>query len=511
MIAPDFDAILMRISDLEQADVKRPENPSLLEDANDLINELFVQAPRAQNLRELSTRLRGRQDLDIEALRKAADFFRNLPWSGQITLTPALTVNPPELVAKLDAEIRNIEALNNEDPTIKAAFALDITAGGSLLRLTMCATTLNFSLEPLLVLAREKLRLPSPEQIVTLWSYLQREFDPDRDARIELVPTILSDDFLRFVNDEMAREKLARYIVEYKPRLMLTLSSRNGSGFPLDVPGLANVLTWRSSSTTIPPSLQEQRLAKAIRRLVGMSTKVFGHSREELAEVLRVDLKSPLLGDGQIRVKEEEPTISAFCYELRKAARLLSELSLAQGDLPTFIRRYKLGIEVMSPHLHREFSKKSELLLQRELSRFFLERGLFVVGTKFGAGQTDLVSWEKEALYIVETKLFKGAGKIRPKALTDAFAQLRNYMDTHPTTPRGVLVIYNMSSSHISAPEHWLRNRFLFIAINMQKESPSHRTHSIEILEGDEKKTIQVVEVGRNARRRRRKKSVSRR
>jgi len=143
---------------------------------------------------------------------------------------------------------------------------------------------------------------------------LQREFDPDRDARIEAVPTILPADFLRFENDAKAREKLARYIVEYKPRLMLALSSRNGSGYPLDVPGIANVLAWRPSSTAIPPSLQEQRLAKAIRRLVGMSTKIFSHSREELAEILRVDLKSLLLGDGQIRLREEKPTVAALCY-----------------------------------------------------------------------------------------------------------------------------------------------------------------------------------------------------
>jgi hypothetical protein len=118
------------------------------------------------------------------------------------------------------------------------------------------------------------------------------------------------------------------------------------------------------------------------------------------------------------------------------------------------------------------------------------------------------VSWEKEALYIVETKVFKQSGKVRAKAITDAFSQLRSYMDTHPTTPRGVLLIYNMSESHISAPEHWLRNRFLFVVVNMQKDSPSHRTHSLEILEGDEAKTIQVVEVGDGAARRRRNKSV---
>jgi hypothetical protein len=503
MIAPNFEVILTRISDLERADAKRPENPSLLEDADDLVNELFTQAARTLNLRELSARLRGRHDLDIEALRKAARFFRDLPWAGPVALTPALTVNPPEQVAKLESEINNIEALNNQDPTIQAAFGLDITVGGSLLRLTMCAFTLKFSLEPLLALAREKLRLPSPEQVVTLWSYLQREFDPDRDARMEPVSTILPADFLRFDSDAQARDKLARYIAEYKPRLMLALSSRNGTGYPLDVPGIANVLAWRSSSTAIPPSLQEQRLGKAIRRLVGMSTKLFSHSREELAEILRIEPKSLLLGDGQIRPREEKPAISALCYELRKASRLLSELSMAQEDLPTFIRRYKLGIEVMSPHLNEEFSTKNELMLQRELSRFLLERGIFVVGTRFGSGQTDLVSWEKEALYIVETKLFKGPGEIRRKAITDAFAQLRTYMDTHPTTPRGVLVIYNMSASNISAPEHWLRNRFLFIAVNMQSKSPSLRTHSIEILEGDDDKTIQVVEVGRKSRRRR--------
>lgn len=498
MAAQKFEWILDRITQVEREDASRPDSASIQDDTDDLIEELFIHASRNIDFARLSNRLKERQTLDLSTLREAVVFFRGLSWGEPIVLTPELTVDPLQQVNTVGADIDRIESLLTADPAASAGLSLDLKVGGALLRLSMCALTAGYSLDPLIRLTKQKIDLLDPDQVVLLWSLLQREFDPERDVRMQAVPSILSDDFLSFEDDARAREKLARYIVDLKPRLMLALYGRNGSGFPIDLPSLPSVLTWKSASTADSPSMQEIRLAKAIRRIVGMSSKLFDRTPEEMAAVLHLDASSPVIKEPDTSAKSDKASVAAVCYELRKAAQLLSELSVAEADFPICIRRYKLGIEVMSPHLNKEFARKSEVFLQRELARFALERGFFVVGTRFGHGETDLVSWEKEALYIVETKLFRGPTRIRVRAITDAFAQLRAYMDTHPTTPRGLLVLYNMSPSHISAPEHWLRQRFLIVPINMQASSPSHRQHTLEVTEGDDEQTINVLQTGPN-------------
>lgn len=499
MAAPKFEWILDRLAEVERADGNRPDSASVRDDADDLVEELLLHANRSIDFPKLSKRLQERQTLDLSTLRAAARFFRGLAWNGPIVLTPALTVDPPQQINTLEADIDRIESLLAADPAASSGLSLDLKVGGVLLRLSMCALTKGYSLEPLIRLAKQKIDLLDSQQVVLLWSLLQREFDPEKDVRMDVLPPILPNDFLKFENDASARDKLARYIVELKPRLMLALYGRNGPGFPIELPSLPSVLTWKSSSTADPLTVQEVRLAKAIRRIVWMSSQLFERTPEELASVIRLDVNSPVIRAPDTPIKNDKASVAAVCYELQKAAQLLSELSVAEADFPVCIRRYKLGIEVMSPHLNKIFAAKNEVLLQRELARFALERGFFVVGTRFGHGETDLVSWEKEALYIVETKVFKGPARIRTRAITNAFAQLRSYMDTHPTTPRGLLVLYNMSPSHISAPEHWLRQRFLIIPINMQSSSPSHREHTLEITEGDDEQTIRVLQTGVSA------------
>lgn len=495
---PKFEWILSRTEEVERAHHQQPDSAFVRDDVDDLVEELLIHANRGVDFPKLSNRLQERQTLDLSTLRETARFFSSLSWDGRITLTPALTVDPPEQISILETDITRIEKLLMVDPAASAGLSLDIKVGGILLRLSMCALTKGHSLEPLVQLAKQKINLLDPQQVVLLWSLLQREFDPEKDVRMEVISPILTNDFLKFEDDATAREKLARYIVELKPRLMLALYGRNGPGFPIELPSLPSVLTWKSSSTADPPTVQEVRLTKAIRRIVWMSSQLFERTPEELASALRLDVNSPIIRTAVTATVSNPASVPALCYELRKAAQILSELSVAEADFPVCIRRYKLGIEVMSPLLNKEFSKKKETDLQRELARFALERGFFVVGTRFGHGETDLVSWEKEALYILETKLFKGPSRIRARAITNAFAQLSTYMDTHPTTPRGLLVLYNMSPTHISAPEHWLRQRFLVIPINMQPLSPSHREHTLEITEGGDEQAIRVLEIGMN-------------
>jgi hypothetical protein len=65
----------------------------------------------------------------------------------------------------------------------------------------------------------------------------------------------------------------------------------------------------------------------------------------------------------------------------------------------------------------------------------------------------------------------------------------------HPSTPRGLLVIFNLAPTAIVAPEHWLKGRYLIIPINLQMAPPSQRQHSLEILEGTDTEITKVVQL----------------
>ena len=138
----------------------------------------------------------------------------------------------------------------------------------------MAAIAQGHSLEPLVVLARRKVNLLAEQQLVQLWSYVQQEFDPARNAHMDLTPNILPDDFLKFGNAAEAREKLARYVVEWKPKLLLASYARKGSGYPLEVPSLTDVLTWKDTDVE-PPNLQETALSKSMGRILEMASQLF--------------------------------------------------------------------------------------------------------------------------------------------------------------------------------------------------------------------------------------------
>ena len=501
-----FDWILERIAELEHAQHEGFEGARLKEDARDLVEELLVHASQSYNFLRLSQRMLARQALDFQTLREAIRLLDSLTWPNTVEAAPGLTVNPKDELTQLTQGIDQIQADLASDPASNAGFKLHFAVAGPLLRVVMAAIAQGYSLEPLVALAKGKVNLLAEQQLVQLWSYVQQEFDPARNAHMELIPNIVPDDFLKYGNAAEAREKLTRYVVEWKPKLLLASYTRKGSGYPLEVPSLTDVLTWKDSDME-PPSLQETALSKSMGRILEMASQLFQLSIGELAAVLRVGPDSPVVNArNPIPAADRRPPFAALWYELRKSARLLSQLSVVEADFPVCIRRYKLGLEVMSPHANKEIRNKNEVLLQRELARFALERGFYVIGTRFGRGETDLVSWQKEALYVVETKVFRGQGAVNPKAVHKALAQLSSYMDQHPSTPRGLLVIFNLTPTTITAPEHWLGGRYLVVPINLQAASPSLRQHSLEILAGDDRESIKVVPLSNPAMKRKRSK-----
>jgi hypothetical protein len=163
-----------------------------------------------------------------------------------------------------------------------------------------------------------------------------------------------------------------------------------------------------------------------------------------------------------------------------------------QAPLAAILHQLKLGMEVVAPDISSDYSKKTELRLQREIARFLVERGVYATGTQFGQYQADFAVGTHDEHYVIEVKKYAKGRRITEKAIKSAIVQLQSYMDQPPTHPLGILVIFNFTDSLLIAPSSWIRGRFKILAINLQLTPPSGRTQSLTVEEGSEQSTIAV-------------------
>ena len=187
---------------------------------------------------------------------------------------------------------------------------------------------------------------------------------------------------------------------------------------------------------------------------------------------------SDVLIKGKRQVRQEELKSSCMMLGLKE-------------DLVTMLV-YKLGQEVVAPSRNKELLKGSsvELNLQREMSKYLIERGIVTYGLTFGRSQVDLYMKERNSEdFVIEVKVYKT--RINTSSIKANFVQLQSYMDQH-YQPRGILVIFNFTNDLISSPRKWIRGRYWILAINLCESSPSKRNRTIIINESSDSSDIIV-------------------
>jgi hypothetical protein len=190
--------------------------------------------------------------------------------------------------------------------------------------------------------------------------------------------------------------------------------------------------------------------------------------------------------------KPKTPPLESLCYEIRKLSQIVDLLAARVGPVEKTLRQYKLGIEILAPEIIDELQDKNEIRLQKDLAKFLIERGIHANGTHFGRSETDLVSTDSGNQYILEVKKLLGKGSLTTARIKAALVQLQSYMDQHPSSPFGILVIYNFTDTVLLAPQSWIRGRFWVLAINLQRKAPSGRARSLTVEAGDSSETISV-------------------
>jgi hypothetical protein len=464
------------------------------EDIDGLLEEVLVWARSGIDFNGISARLEARRTLDFASLQEVHSILGRVRLPLEVTAGTTKVVPATEL-GHLESALRSLEEKYGEMSASQVAGALSLRIGGTVNRLLYAAAECGTKIPDLVELVRAKLGLLVDTQVGVLWSVLQKELDPESMPSITDHTGILKPGWLKYEGPDKARDKLAAYVVELKPKLLVEAAKQGHTAVPLRVPALVDVASWKSASAADRLTEQEVALARCVGRLEGLMGSLPGRDAADLEMALGLLPQSRLLKQERPLIEtvgDQPPKLRSVCYEIRKFVLLVDYLLTRHRPIQSLLHQFKLGLEVMAPDICSTYGQRSELQLQRELVRFLVERGTYGVGTKFGSYETDLVIGEHADHYVVEVKKFRSGDSITEGKLKAAFVQLQSYMDEPPTHPLGMLLVFNFSDSLLVAPRTWIRGRYWILVVNLQAQPPSGRKKSITVDEGSDDETIGV-------------------
>lgn len=482
---------LQRIGDLEPLVADIPTE-LLQEDLTGLILDVLAYAGRTIDMEDLNRTLLARSHIDVETLRQSVTIFEGLQLDGPYHFLPSRYLDTASL---LEGYRTFVDRLAEEAPTLGAR-RLEVRLNldsDPLEYLLLCAASDGADLTPIIEIVRNKLNLVDEDSIVDVWSRIQSEFSLDRVCFMHADSDIIPVNWLRTTTMDDLKHKIAHYVVDLKPRLTLRMYEAGRDGLPFTgTPSVARLLSLAVSAAVKPISQVKLDLARSLGRLHSYWVEILSQKRINFHRALGLgdnisfaDSQEHQGAVEQVSGKDTD-TERLILYEVKKIVRATHSLSVYESPVEKALTQYKLGLEVMAPESIDDLSEKNELRLQKRLCRFLLERGIFAVGTKFGRSEIDLLAELPNDGYVIETKVYKHRPGITERTLKSNLTQLQAYMDQSPTRRRGILVIYNFTSTVVSAPRHWVGGRFWFLPINLQREPPSGRSRSLTIEAGDD-------------------------
>ncbi|WP_437302823.1 hypothetical protein [Sorangium sp. So ce388] len=512
----DFEYYERRLEALRQLP---PASAKLtLDELGALAERLVFEISPSLDLLQVEQDLKTVDDLDIGALREATSLLAGFQLSD-VPVTSERTISFNEELSKLQ---ELIEELQDQQPSLhlrEAWFRLEMLADRHLFYILLCAAAANADVSPLVERAREKLRHLPEVTLVTLWARVQREFERDG-----IGPPMRSDapdvppGFLNLGSAEELAHKLALYAFSIKPRLVVDRFNEGVYSYGLDSMGPARMLAINTNASTIGRELRTVDFSRAISRFSALWSTILNRQISELAELVGLPTKSRLLSGTQAKDASnafkdvpmpERPALAV--YELQHFILLVQRYSSPSSSLVQALMQHKLGLEVTLPESAARIAGKGELLLQKELCRFLLERGIYSEGTKFGPFEADLFAQVRAQAYILEAKLVTAAKPPTEAMVRGSLAQLQDYMDKRVVRPRGILVIYNLSDTLLNGPGLWLRGRYWVAAINLGTGTGSRRRRSLVIEERTGPELFAVHKIDEIPRAGRTKKKVARR
>lgn len=348
-------------------------------------------------------------------------------------------------------------------------------------------------------LLRKKLKDLPEKDLWTAWRQIQSEFAVDEDypyykTEDPAVPPkfLLADDI------DTVRDRIARFLLEVKPKLFASGAAQGVRESPAVAPPLPAFLAVGNTAARRPTRRQEHLMTE-----VSQALSLWANAdRDTLFEALDLDPKGWLARDSKERFDkladgDVGQTIgpSHQLRALRRLSAYADAFAQIANPLEALLTAFKHSREVVADDVRKEIlaKKKDEIRLQRELASFLIEHGYFAVGTRFARAESDLVIFEGRDPLVVEVKLFRPGKSPTPAGINQAFRQLQDYLDKHKGFQRGILAIFNLSKRPIKAARIWIRGLYRVLAINLGDMRSSKLKTTLEIVEGDADQALRFI------------------
>lgn len=491
--------LLSRLDDLEQHLDERPKD-FVEADIDGLTQEVLHDVSKSIDLANLNIRLEALAAIDIDSMRLATTILEAAGLGEPLEIAEGRFFDPKETLNNLKEAVEKLATTHTKKSELGLAWVLEFHLAAIFNQALLLAANAHADLSKLSDLVAKKIGLLTDSQVASVWSSLRREFDSDRVGRMQDPASLLSPNFLQFESSEKARKKIVDYVIHVKPKLTLAMMDQERAWIPKEMVELPRILSWQSSDALQSATKQEELLGRSLGRLCAILTSGHFKPKSEIALLLGLPEESRIISGPETEALREkffaQTSHRIILFELRTIVRILDSLVRYNSPIERALNQYKLGLEVLAPEILVEMRKKGELLLQKELCKFLVERNIFAVGTKFGRSETDLFAEHGGEEYTIEAKVFRAKGSLSQSAVKRAVVQLQNYLDQRPSTPRGILVIYNLTDDLLTASRAWIQGRYWILPINLQALPPSRRKRSFVIEPGRGDNLIDVIVTG---------------
>lgn len=479
---PPLDYILSRIEQLVRLVEGGVDLDFVREESGPVLQELCAFCRSRINFAELEAKVRNAAAIDVATLDDVLGILRAAPKDRP-------TDRLPNRLDGLASHLNVLRADQHRLKRLEVGLRLELVFE-NVFQDAQMAIADGWDPQPLIDLARTKLRLLSEEQRRDLWSMVLSEFrqsDPDDEmmADYSLVDyAVLPPGFLEPTPSDLT-DRLAQYYGWLRSRVVRAMVDNGRTRWPVANVGLAKVVA--SKSVDEAPSTTEVVVARAISNIAGwLALRHAPFSIEQFAALLGIEATSAIVGgedqQGFASRKWQGPASAerAALHSFRTLASSVASLHENETPMGVALFQYKAGVELFAPKIAARMSQ-DEVELQKELSKFLLERGIFSVGTKFGQHETDLVANVRDDYIVVECKVFK-----KPPTglkLVRNLMQLLRYDDLNPAFRgrRAVLVVYNFSEVPIITPRDIISGRAWIVAINAKAGPPSKTARCLQL------------------------------
>ena len=377
MVNPRAEYLLHRLGALREGPPSAPDTRDAWfdEDVQDVILEVAEYLRVALDLPRLDDELVGRSRVDTKAIDEVLGWLRveaeRTPPSYGLALPDGKELEWRERLAGLEGLVRGLEgaeALEELEVSLRLALAGDGSFDTLLVALSPESTVRGQIAQSL----RKKLEIANDKLVMDLWAHLRAETDPSRQVYIEVDESIAPPSFFDLGDPKSARERIARYLADVRPRLERRMMERGISRFPADAAGAISILSWTSTPSTHAWSTTDRL---AIRSL-GRVCDCWAGSKDGLAAALGVRVRGYFVGG---RAEQEAkrsrdllgrgarpPGARRALTELEKLVRIADQRSVEpERPVERALHDYKLGLEIVAPDLLSDRKMRDELRLQR--------------------------------------------------------------------------------------------------------------------------------------------------